>query len=118
MERVARNVDRAAVEHAEKKQAARATAERIEFLYRRLFGKVSVGTQVAALRTENAALQDFGRAVDQANNRLQVAILRVAIDNRWATVVNAFINLWDGEHPIADTAKELWHLTTTGRASA
>ncbi|MDF3342098.1 hypothetical protein P3H80_32075 [Mycolicibacterium septicum] len=53
----------------------------------------------------------FRRA--RGDNRLQVEILRVAVDNRWGSVVNAFINYWAGEHPIGDTVEELWNLTLT-----
>jgi hypothetical protein len=112
VERVAMNVDRAAVQRDEQERAAQATAERVKFLYGRLFGHVSRGSGVAALRTEDAALKAFGGAVDQANNLLQVEILRVAVDNRWASVVQAFIKVWDGEHPIAATVEELWNLTS------
>ncbi|WP_133057954.1 hypothetical protein [Mycolicibacterium vulneris] len=111
VKRVAMNVDRAAVQRAEQERAAQATAERIAFLYGRLFGNVSLGSIAAGLRAEDAALQAFGGAVDQANNLLQVEILRVAIDKRWTSVVKAFIKIYDGEHPIAATVQELWNLT-------
>lgn len=112
VERVARNVDRAAVERAEQVHAARTTAERITFLHSRLFGNVVPGGDVAALRTENAAREMLTTALDSANNLRQVEILRVAVDNRWASVVEAFIKVWDGEHPIAATVQELWTLTS------
>ncbi|WP_231975940.1 hypothetical protein, partial [Mycobacterium sp. E2462] len=91
-----------------------ATAERINFLYSRLFGRVVPNRVVAALHTENAA-RELLQCAD--SNLVQVEILRVAVDNRWASVVEAFIKVWDGEHPIAVTVQELWTLTT-GRASA
>jgi hypothetical protein len=116
VEHVARNVDRAVVERAERDLTAQATAERIAFLYSRLFGNVAVGGDVARLRTENEASTMLRRAVASADNLLQVKILRLALDNRWATVVNAFIKVWD-EHPISDTVQELWALIT-GRGTA
>jgi hypothetical protein len=118
VERCKRQVNRAAVERAEQDRIAQATAERITFLYSRLFGNVVPSRDVAALRTENAAREMLAIALGSADNLRQVEILRVAVDNRWASVVNAFIKAWAGEHPIADTAKELWHLTITGRTSA
>lgn len=111
------NADRAAVKRAKQDRAARATAERITFLYSCLFGNVVPGRDVAALRTENTAREMLATAVGSANNLRQVEILRVAVDNRWASVIEAFIKVWDGEHPIAATVQELWNLTT-GRASA
>jgi hypothetical protein len=103
------NVDRAAVQRGEQERAARVTEERIDALYSRLFRGVVPNLAVAALRTENAAL-DLFRSAD--SNLLQVEILRVAVDNRWTFVVEAFIKVWDGEHPIAATVQELWNLTT------
>lgn len=117
VERCQRQVDRAAVERAEQERAAQAIAERIDFLYARLFGNVVLDRYVAALRTENEAQEAFRGALDNANKRLEVEIVRVAFDNRWASVVKAFIKAWDGEHPIANTVEELWRLTTS-RASA
>lgn len=114
LERAAMKVDRAAVERGERDRTARATAERIEFLYSRLFQNVVVNRDVARLRTENAAREMFRFAT---SNLEQVEILRVAIDNRWTSVVRAFIKVWDDEHPISDTVQELWDLTT-GRISA
>ncbi|MEE2853506.1 MAG: hypothetical protein VX424_12755 [Actinomycetota bacterium] len=111
-------VDRAAVERMTKERTAQATAERIAFLYSRLFGNVAPGRDVEDLRTENEAREMFTTALGSADNLRQVEILRVAVDNRWANVVNAFIKAWDGEHPISAAAQELWNLTTTGRASA
>lgn len=111
LDRVKAKIDPAAVRRIEQERAAQATAERIKFLYGRLFGHVSRGSIVTGLRTEDAALKAFGGAVDQANNLLQVEILRVAVDKRWASVVKAFIKVWDGEHPIAATVQELWNLT-------
>lgn len=117
VERCIAKVDRAAVEREERERIARATAERIQFLYGRLFGNVVLSPDVRDLRTESQAREMFGLALNTADNRLQVQILRVAVDNRWATVVNAFIKVWAGEHPISKTVQELWDLTT-GRASA
>lgn len=114
VERCMAKVDHAAVKRAEQDRAAQATAERIKFLYSRLFGRVVPNRVVAALHTENAA-RELLQSAD--SNLIQVEILRVAVDNRWASVVEAFIKVWDGEHPIAATAQELWNLTT-GRASA
>lgn len=117
LERVRAGVDPAEVERAERKRNARVNAERRDFLYGRLFQNVTLSGDVARLRTEDAARELLRRAVENADNLRQVEILRVAIDNRWGTVVQAFIKVWDGEHPISDTVQELWHLTT-GRASA
>jgi hypothetical protein len=108
IERCAAKVDRAAVQRVEQERAAQATVERINFLYSRLFSRVVPNQVVAALRTENAAL-DLLRSAD--SNLLQVEILRVAVDNRWTSVVEAFIKRYDGEHPIAATVQELWTLT-------
>lgn len=114
----AKNVDPAAVEVMRRAEAARATAERVDFLYGRLFGNVQPNRDVACLRTEDQAREMFGVALENANNLLQVEILRVAVDNRWPSIVTAFIKIWDGEHPIADTVRELWSLTLkTGRSA-
>lgn len=111
------NADRATVKRAKQDQAARTTAERITFLYSRLFRNVAPGRDVAALRTENAAREMLTTALGSANNLRQVEILRVAVDNRWTSVIEAFIKVWDGDHPIAATVQELWTLTT-GRLPA
>lgn len=104
------------MECQERERIARANAERIAFLYSRLFGNVAPGRDVAQLRTESQASNMFLRA--RGENRRQVEILRVAIDNRWDSVVNAFIAVWDDEHPIADTVQELWTLiVATGRSA-
>lgn len=117
-ERVAKNVDPAAVEVMRRAEAARRNAERSDFLYGRLFGNVQPNRDVASLRTEDQAREMFRLALENANNLLQVEILRVAVDKRWPSIVTAFIKVWDGEHPIADTVRELWNLTlTTGRSA-
>lgn len=113
-QRVARNIDWAAVERAKKAEDAHAAVERREFLYGRLFGNAGAGGQaVAALRIENEAQELFSRAIASFDNRLQIQILRVAVDNRWHSIVSAFMKKWAGEHPIADTVQELWSLTLT-----
>jgi len=114
VERCMAKVDHEAVKRAEQDRAAQATAERIKFLYSRLFGKVVHNRVAAALHTENAA-RELLQSAD--SNLMQVEILRVAVDNRWASVVEAFVKVWDGKHPIAATVQELWNLTT-GRAPA
>lgn len=118
-DRAARNVDWAAVQRARKAKDARAAVERREFLYGRLFGNAGAGGRdVAALRSEHEARELFSRALSNFDNRLQLQVLRVAVDNRWHAVVSAFIKVWAGEHPIADTVQELWTLTlTTDRAA-
>ncbi len=113
----AMNVDRAAVERNERIRAARAAEERQKFLYSRLFQHVTPNRDVAGLRTEGQA-NDMYRRAPGGDTPLQLQILRVAIDNRWGSVVNAFIKTWAGEHPIANTVQELWNLTvSTGRAA-
>lgn len=115
VERVARNVDRAAVNRAEGERIMRVNVERRELLYSRLFQNVPAGADVTGLRTESAAQELFARALACSDSRLQVAILRAAIDNRWGSIVRAFVKTWD-DHPTANTAQELWNLTlTTGR---
>lgn len=118
-DRVAIEVDHAEVERASREQTARENAERREFLYGRLFGNVALDRDVSCLRTESAATELLRSSVrGDFDNRRQVQILRVAVDNRWASVVHAFIKVWNGEHPIAQTVQELWSLTlTTGRTS-
>jgi hypothetical protein len=117
VDRVSRNVDWAAVERARKAEDARAAVERREFLYGRLFDRTRGGRDVAALSSERDAQELFSRAVSSFDNRLQVQVLHVAVDNRWASIVTAFIKIWD-EHPIAKTVQELWSLTpSTGRSA-
>jgi hypothetical protein len=108
-ERVARNVDHEAVERAERERTARVNAERREFLYDQLFRNVFPNRDVESLRTEAAASEMLSRAV-YVDNRLQVEILRLAVDNQWSSVVEAFVKHW-AEHPIAYTVLELWTLT-------
>jgi hypothetical protein len=115
-DQAAKYIDWAAVERAKKAEDARAAVERRDFLYGRLFGGGGGGRDVAALRSEHEAQELFSRALSNFDNRLQVQVLRVAVDNRWPSVVSAFIKVWAGEHPIADTVQELWTLTT-GRAA-
>ncbi|MFL0294218.1 hypothetical protein ACJH6J_24705 [Mycobacterium sp. SMC-18] len=109
-------IDHETVERSERERAANAAEERRKYLYARLFQHVTPTRDVAGLRTESQASDMFLRA--RGENLLQIAILRVAVDNRWGSVVTAFIKLWDGEHPIAGTVQELWNLTlTTGRSA-
>lgn len=118
LERVKARIDPAEVARAERERVTAANAERREYLYGRLFRNVTPGRDVARLRTKDAALEMLRRAADNADNRLQVQILRVAVDNRWESVVNRFIRIWDGEHPIAQTVAELWSLTLTAGRDA
>lgn len=118
VERAARNVDWAAVERAESERIVRANVERREFLYSRLFRDVSRRRDLAGLRTESAAQELFARALASADDRLQLGILRVAVDHRWRSVVTAFIKHWSYEHPIAVTVEELWTLTLTTSRTA
>jgi hypothetical protein len=106
------------VQRAERERTARVNAERREFLHSRLFQNATLSGDVARLRAEDGAREMLRRAFESADNHRQIEILRVAVDNRWASVLNAFIKAWDGEHPISDTVRELWTLTTTGRDSA
>lgn len=111
------NVDRETAARFKAKQAARAAEERRKLLYGRLFHHVTLNRDVASLRTESQA-SDMYRCAPGGDTPLQMQILRVAIDNRWSSVVNAFIKAWAGEHPIANTVQELWNLTpTTGRSA-
>jgi hypothetical protein len=104
------NIDRTAIERAELERVKRAAAERIEFVYSRLFGNVGTTRAVESLRTENAAQELLKSAIRNADNPLQVAILRAAIDNRWTAVVTSFTKTWH-EHPISATVQELWDLS-------
>lgn len=118
MDRVTKQIDWAAAERAKKAEEARAAVERREFLYGRLFDGAGGGQDVAALSSERDARELFSRALSSFDNRLQVQVLRVAVDNQWASIVTAFIKVWD-DHPIARTVQELWSLTilSTGRSS-
>jgi hypothetical protein len=117
VERVVRKVDRAAVKRAEQEEIARTNAERREFLYDQLFRNVSPGRDVLSLLTESTAQELFARAL-YVDVQQQIAILQVAVDHRWSSIVTAFIKHWAGDpqHPIADTVQELWNLTTTRSA--
>lgn len=115
---IARGVDRAAAQQDRQARQTRADQERMVFLYSRLFRNVTASREVVALRSEAEARQMFSNALATADNRLQVEILRAAVDKRWASIVTAFIKVWHDEHPIGKTVDELWTLVlTTGRAA-
>ncbi|KWX19723.1 hypothetical protein AFM11_34335 [Mycolicibacterium wolinskyi] len=119
LDRAARNVNHAAVEAHRRDEAARATSERINVLRHIVFRNSTRGHRsVAALTSEPAAARLLVSASNSADGFLVLAIVRVAIDNRWGDVVNAGVRYFEAfeEHPIAARIQELWNLTT-GRSA-
>jgi hypothetical protein len=117
VEWTARNVDRAGVERAERKRAARANEERIATLRHIVFRNAKPNRDVAALTNEPAAARLLISAGNSADGFQVLAIVRVAIDNRWHSVVQAGVRYF-GEHPVADRIQELWQLTHPAGRSA
>ena len=115
VERVAKKIDRAAVQRMQLMEAARATEERIAVLRHIAFRNATYGRDVEALRNEAEAARLLISASNDAHSFLVLGILRVAIDNRWNQVVQAGIRHF-GEHPVSDRIQELWDLTT-GRSA-
>lgn len=90
IERAEMNVDSAAVERRRREAAVRARAERIETLRRVLFQDACRGQRdIESLTNEAAAARVLVSAHKSAHDRLVLAILQVAIDNRWSDVVRA-----------------------------
>lgn len=112
---VTRNIDRAAVERADRKRVARETAERIATLHHIVFRNAVSNRNVEALKNEPAASRLLISAGNSADGFQVLAIVRVAIDNRWHSAVQAGVRYF-GEHPVADRIQELWNLTT-GRSA-
>jgi hypothetical protein len=117
-ERAARNVDWATVEAARRNQAERRTVERIAELRHIVFRNATRGNgDVAALTNEPAAARLLTSAGNSADGFQVLAIVQVAIDNRWGDVVKAGARYF-GEHPVAARIQELWNLTqATGRTA-
>lgn len=108
---VTRNIDLAAVELAERKRIARETAERVATLRHIVFRNAASNRNVVALKNESAAARLLISAGNSADGLQVLAIVQLAIDNRWHSVTQAGIRYF-GEHPVADRIQELWDLTT------
>ena len=116
VDRVAKRVDWADIERRRRDEAARATADRIAELRHIVFRNAARGNrEIEDLTNEPDAARLLIRASGSADGFAVLAILRVAIDNRWGDVVKAGIRHF-GEHPVAGRTQELWNLTT-GRAA-
>lgn len=111
MERVARNIDHAAIEAQRRHEAARATAQRIAHLRHIVFRNAAHNRDIEDLKNEADAARLLIRASQSADGFAVLGILRVAIDQRWRDVIRAGIRYFD-EHPVATHIQELWHLTT------
>ncbi|MCA2253864.1 hypothetical protein JF710_11855 [Mycobacterium intracellulare] len=111
VEQAARNIDRDAIEVRRRDQAARQTAERIAQLRHVVFCNAARGRHIEDLRTEADAARLLISADNCADGLTVLAIVQVAMDNRWSDVVRAGIRYF-GEHPVAARIHELWTLTT------
>lgn len=111
VDRAAKRVDWADVERRRRDEAARATADRIAELRHIVFSNAARGNrQIEALTTEADAARLLIAAGNSFDGFLVLAIVRVAIDNRWSDVVKAGVRYF-GEHPVAARIHELWNLT-------
>jgi hypothetical protein len=116
VERAAKNVDRADVERMQQEEAARRTAKRIAVLRHIVFRNAARGRRdIEDLAGEPDAARLLIRAHNVADGFAILAIVRVAIDKRWHSVVQVGIRYF-GEHPVATRIQELWNLTT-GRSA-
>lgn len=111
VDRAAKRVDWADVERRRRDEAARARTERIAQLRHIMFRNAVRGGHVEDLRTEADAARLLTSAGNCADGFTVLAIVQVAIDNRWSDVVKAGARYF-GEHPVAARIHELWNLTT------
>jgi hypothetical protein len=115
VDRAAKRIDWAAVERLRRDEAARARTERIAQLRHIVFRNAAGGRNLRALTTEADAAQLLISAGNSADGFLVLAIVKVAIENRWPAVVQAGRRFF-GEHPVADRLQELWDLITNRSA--
>lgn len=117
VDRAAKNVDWSAVERQKRAEAARAREARIVELRHNIFCDAARGNRdINALTDQPAAARLLIAAGNNADSFQVLAIVRVAIDNQWPSVVQAGV-CYFGDHPVADRIQELWRLThSTGRS--
>lgn len=112
VDRATKRVDWAAVERQRRVDAARVKTERIAELRHIVFHNAARGVRdIESLASESDAAHMLISASNQALGFYVLAIVRVAVDNRWHQVVRAGIRYF-GEHPVAARIQELWNLTT------
>lgn len=111
VDRAAKRVDWAEVERQRQDEAVRARVKRIAELRHIVFRNANRGHRgIEALTSEPEAARLLISAGNSADGRMVLAIVQVALDNRWSDVVKAGARYF-GEHPVAARIHELWNLT-------